>query len=342
MCSIYYKHYSYIQIIPRDIFIKIKVTFILLLKFTKERCFKMSEIITPVVTVFNEDEKLDFEGNRQVIDFLIKNGVDGILVLGSAGEFPNLSLKEKLNYFKFYQEYVADRVKLFAGTGCISYEDTLTLSNAVLKMGYNAAVVIEPYYYAMDQSKIFDFYDRLAGEVTGNIMIYNFPARSGISVEPQTVCKLLEKHSNIVGFKDSVEVPSHTNLIFRNIDVSKFSVYSGFDDQFLMNISNHGKGCIGALSNIVPDIWSNLIKASNAQNYLRTMYLTGLIERLMPLYNLDSNPSLLLKKLMAHRGVPIQAADVFPFNKIDSKILRQAEKILDDVLNDFYQSKTEE
>lgn len=83
----------------------------------------MAKIIAPVVTIFNEEEKPDYAGNKKVIDFLIEGGLDGILVLGSAGEFPDLNEQERLDFFRFYAEYVNGRVELLAGTGCIRYAD---------------------------------------------------------------------------------------------------------------------------------------------------------------------------------------------------------------------------
>ena len=121
----------------------------------------MAKIIAPVVTIFNEEEKPDYAGNKKVIDFLIEGGLDGILVLGSAGEFPDLNEQERLDFFRFYAEYVNGRVELLAGTGCIRYADTLALSNAVYELGYTP-MVISPYYFEMDQEKLFVYYDRLA------------------------------------------------------------------------------------------------------------------------------------------------------------------------------------
>ena len=95
---------------------------------------------TPVVTVFDEKEKPDYEGNKKVIDFLIEGGVDGILVLGSSGEFTGLTKQEKHDFFKFYADYTAGRTKLYAGTGSLNFEDTVALSNEVNEMGYEGAM----------------------------------------------------------------------------------------------------------------------------------------------------------------------------------------------------------
>ena len=164
----------------------------------------MCKIVTPVVTVFDEKEKPDYEGNKKVIDFLIEGGVDGILVLGSSGEFTGLTKQEKHDFFKFYADYTAGRTKLYAGTGSLNFEDTVALSNEVNEMGYEGAMVIGPCYYALDQEKIFVYYDMLAKSIKGNLYIYNFPARNGHSIAPETLKKLVENNTNIKGAEEYV------------------------------------------------------------------------------------------------------------------------------------------
>ena len=151
----------------------------------------MKKIIAPVITVFDSNEKPDYEGNKKVIDFLINGGVDGILVLGSAGEFTNLSVEERIEFMSFYSEYVNGRVELFAGTGAVSYYDTLKLTNAAIKLGLTP-MVIGPYYFGIDQEKLFIYYDRLAKEVDGDFYLYSYPPRTGHSLEPETIGKLME------------------------------------------------------------------------------------------------------------------------------------------------------
>lgn len=296
----------------------------------------MKKIITPVITVLDSNEKPDYEGNKKVIDFLINGGVDGILVLGSAGEFPNLSLEERIDFMKFYAEYVNGRVELFAGTGCVSYRETLKLSVKALKLGLTP-MVIGPYYFGIDQEKLFIYYDRLAKEAGGDIYLYSYPPRTGHSLEPQTIGNLVRNNPNIKGIKESISEPNHTNLICRAVEGCDFTVYSGFDDQFLSNVANNnGGGCIGALSIIVPELWSDLVLTYNNRDYEKAMRLFHLIQKLMPIYSMDTNCSLIMKKLLVHRGVEIDDRAVFPFNQISTEILSKAEKLVDSVLEEYY------
>jgi len=295
----------------------------------------MAKIITPVVTILDKNEKPDYDGNKKVIDFLINGGVDGILVLGSAGEFPNLTVEERIDFLKFYAEYVNGRAELFAGTGCVSYNDTLRLSEAALELGY-MPMVIGPYYFGIDQEKLYIYYDRLAKDLKGEFYLYNYPPRTGHSIAPETVGKLVKNNSNIVGIKDSVSEAGHTNMICRAVEGYDFTTYSGFDDQFLANVSNNGGGgCIGALSVIVPEIWSDLVRSSNCKNFEKTQSLFHLIQKLMPIYEMDTNCSLMLKKLLVHRGLEIDDRAVFPFNQMSEDVFEKAKGLLDAVLWEY-------
>ena len=299
----------------------------------------MCEIIVPVVTVFDENEKPDFEENKKVIDFLVNGGVDGILVLGSTGEFTVLDYEDKLQFAKDYYDYTNGRVDLYLGSNCPSFEDTVKLSNEAIKIGYKGVMVIGPYYFGTDDEKMFIYYNELAKKVDGDIYIYNFPARSGYSISGDTYAKLVNENNNIVGLKDSVMDPLHTNRLLRSTEGKSTKVYSGFDDQYLYNLTTGGAGCIGALANLVPDLWADLIKATKEKKFEKVYELSTLIHKLMPLYDLDSNFSHLFKRLMGIRGVDISSKSIFPYNQLSEDIYEKGRKILEDVVQEYEQIK---
>lgn len=299
----------------------------------------MCEIIVPVVTVFDENEKPDFEENKKVIDFLVDGGVDGILVLGSTGEFTVLDYEDKLQFAKDYYDYTNGRVDLYFGSNCPSFEDTVNLSNEAIKIGYKGVMVIGPYYFGTDDDKMFIYYNELAKKVDGDIYIYNFPARSGYSISGDTYAKLVNENNNIVGLKDSVMDPLHTNRLLRSTEGKNTKVYSGFDDQYLYNLTTGGAGCIGALANLVPDLWADLIKATKEKKFEKVYELSTLIHKLMPLYDLDSNFSHLFKRLMGIRGVDISSKSIFPYNQLSEDIYEKGRKILEDVVQEYEQIK---
>lgn len=297
----------------------------------------MCEIITPSVTVFDENGAVSIEGNKKVIDFLIKGGVDGILVLGSTGEFTNMSMKEKKELFRLYSDYNKGRVDLYAGTGCMDISDTIELTNYISELDYKAAIVIAPYYYGLNQEQLFQYYDKVAKSVTCSIYLYNYPDRSGHSIKADTVKRIVDANDNVTGMKDSIVTPGHTNSVILKVADENFRMYSGFDDQFLYNLSAGGKGGICALSNVVPEISSSLVKAYRKKEFDRTFQLANIIHSLMQIYGLDSNPSLILKKLMNYRGLTISEKSLFPFNAIAEEKIEYAKQLVDKALSQYKQ-----
>lgn len=292
-----------------------------------------SKIVTPTLTIFNEDYSINEDQNRKLINYLIDNGVDGLAPLGSTGEFPFISLEDKKKLIDIYTEEVKGRVQLIAGTSSMNFEETLELTNYAYKKGANNVLVIPPYYFGMSQEEGFHYYDELAKNTKANIYIYNFEARSGFNISADNVVKLIEKHSNIVGLKDSTADANHTKeVIYKALKVNKdFEVFSGFDEHFLINVISGGAGCISAISNIVPKYWSGLVKATNERNCDEIFKKMKEIDKLMGLYSIDSNFSLLFKKILNDKVFKLNTYTYFPFENLEENKYKKALEILDDL-----------
>lgn len=295
----------------------------------------MSKIITPVVTILDKDEKIDLQGNDVIIEHLLAGGVDGILVLGSTGEFTTLSYDEKAEFFAYYAEKVAGRAELYAGVNCPNLRDTIRLAHEALRLGYHGVLDTGPYYFAMDEETIFNYYDALLKAVPSNVYIYNFPDRTGHTIAPATVKKLRDEHPNLRGMKDSVQTPGHTRDVCFAVDRPDFEMYSGFDDQYLANLAAGGWGCISALSNLVPGIWSDLVRTQDAGDGPRSMELFRLITRLMQLYAVDTNFTKVFKRLLKDQGLPIQDFCVFPTRDLDEAKYAAGLRLLRDTLAEY-------
>lgn len=281
------------------------------------------EILTPVLTIFNDDNSIDYEGNKKLIEFLISNGVDGLVPLGSTGEFPAMKFEEKLEFLDFYLKAVDKRVKVLAGTGCGSYEETLELSRFALENGADGVLVIPPYYFGMSQEEGFRFYDRLAEDLDGDLYIYNFEARTGFDISCDTVVRLVEKHSNIKGMKDTTTSIEHTKECLEKVLKVRpdFRMYSGFDNHLIQNAIAGGSGNISAISNIFPDIWSQWITAVNEKDYEKAVEINKDIDDLMKIYSFKSNFGILFKYLLRERGLDINTTSLFPFDTIEKEDL---------------------
>ena len=295
----------------------------------------MAGIICAALTAFQENGRIDPDGNRALMEYLIRNRLDGILVMGSTGEFTGLSTADRADFFRWYAREAAGRTKLMAGTGCMNEKDTIRLSNQALEAGFDAVAVISPYYYALDQEKLFLYYRTVADQIHGDVLIYNFPARSGSSVAPETLGRLMETCGNIVGIKDTVPDLPHVVACCRAAAARGGRVYSGLDDQLPGNLAAGGSGCITGLANLIPDVWHSWFEAVRTGDMGKCRKLYSLILRLMPLYAMDSNISHLFKHLLCHRGLEISTTSIFPFNQIEASVVVKAADTLDAVLRDY-------
>ena len=140
---------------------------------------KKAMFLTPVVTAFDKEGKLDIQANKNIWEYLIKGGIDGIVLMGSTGEFFSLSLEAKKELIDLATNYVNKRVKLYIGTSCMTVEETVELSNYALEKGADAVMIIGPYYFSLSPESIEYYFDKVAKQVKGDIYLYNFPDRNG-------------------------------------------------------------------------------------------------------------------------------------------------------------------
>lgn len=221
-------------------------------------------IVAAMQTPMYEDGSINEDEMRRQINRQIKAGVDGVFCLGTNGEFYILSQDEKIRVMEIFVDEVKGRVPVYAGTGCISTAETILLSKKAEELGVDVLSVITPYFAALNQDELYKHYASLAEAVNIPIVLYNIPARTGVSIAPATLQKLADSYKNIRGIKDSSG--NFTNIL-QYIDVTDatdFSVLSGNDALILWTLLAGGKGGITAIANILPeimvDIYSNYLK----------------------------------------------------------------------------------
>ena len=114
-----------------------------------------------------------------------------------------------------------------------------------------------------------------------------------------------------------------------------FTVYSGFDDHFMLNVANGGGGGICAMSNAVPELWSDMVRSFNAGNQSRCLKLYGLILKLMPNYSIDPTCAAVMRHMLVHRGLNISLNTPSPFDQMGEENVRAAIRRLDAVLEEY-------
>ncbi len=294
-------------------------------------------IFSPAVTIFDKNGQFDFEANEIVINNLIDNGINGIAFLGSMGEFFNISLEKKKELIDFALKTVNGRVKVLIGTGGTDVDEVVELTKYAQGAGADAALVVSPYYFKLDDESLYRYYAYVASSTDMDIMLYNFPDRTAVSLEPHLILRLAREFRNIVGIKDTVDSISHTRKLIKAIkpEFGEFSILSGFDEYLVPNLMAGGDGVICGLTNAAPQIFSSLYAAYNRKDLDTVESLQKRVNILMQLYDvtqpfvggIKTATSIVLGGEISQQvGKPAKAADEMQIETI-KRILREAELI---------------
>ncbi|SFM29701.1 4-hydroxy-tetrahydrodipicolinate synthase [Pelosinus propionicus] len=238
--------------------------------------FKPEGIIAPILTPLTAEEKFNEKEMRSQINRLIDAGISGIFALGTNGEFYAFSKEEKIEIIKVTVDEVKGRVPVYAGTGCITTQETIELSKIAKDLGVDVLSIISPYFAGISQDDLYRHFSSVAEAVDLPILLYNIPARTGNNIDYTTV-KKLAKYENIIGIKDSSGNFDNTLKYIENTD-PRLSVLAGSDSLILWTLMAGGTGAISGCSNVFPELmvsiyqlWSQgkIEEANEAQKKIR-------------------------------------------------------------------------
>jgi 4-hydroxy-tetrahydrodipicolinate synthase len=254
-----------------------------------------------IVTPFKEDESVDFDALGKVIDFIIGNGIEYIVSLGTTGETPTLDKQEKLDIVNYTFEKVNSRVPVVVGIGGNNTKDVVnTVQNFPLE---KAAAVLSaaPYYNKPSQEGIFQHYKAIAAASPKPIIMYNVPGRTGRNMEPATTIKLANEVPNIAGIKEAGNsVPQCMQLLRDRPE--HFLIVSGDDDLVLPELAGGMDGVISVAANCFPKNFSDMVRAGLAGDFAAAKKLN---DPLIEAYNLlfaENNPAG-VKAFLAEMGL---------------------------------------
>lgn len=286
--------------------------------------------ITPVVTALDRQGHVDVEANLRIYDFLIENGMDGILIFGSIGEFFAIPMEEKRELLKKAIAHIKGRVTVYAGTCHMELDQCVEFSNYALEQGADGVMVISPYYFSLPDSGILNFYDRLAEGIKGDLLLYNFPDRTGHDLSADLIYDLVSRHENIVGIKDTVSTMGHTRGIIQKVkkDYPNFQVFSGFDEFFGHNVLSGGDGCVAGLSNFAPEVASAYARAARADDLAGMVQCQQKVDSLMAIYDVAPQFIPIIKKAMVLRGIEMEPVCTQPLLEATQEETEKIREIL--------------
>ena len=213
-----------------------------------------------VVTPFDADEKINEAALRRQVVRQVGAG-NGVFCAGTNGEFYALSFEEKVRVAEICVEAAAGRAPVLAHIGEISTHETIALGKRVQALGIKAMSAITPSFIALSQTELIEHYRRLADALDKPVYLYNIPARTGNTIEPETA-RTLAAHPNIVGIKDSAgSQESLDGFLAVARETKGFDVMVGPDSLVLHGLKNGAAGCVSGLGNIAP-VTLNAIHAS--------------------------------------------------------------------------------
>ncbi len=202
-------------------------------------------LITPM-----KGYEVDYENFGKLIDWQIEQGVNGLVICGTTGEGSTLSDEEHRDVLQFALDRAAGRIPMIAGTGSNDTAYAIDLTKFACEIGYDAMLVVTPYYNKATQNGLIQTFTAIADVSTKPVILYNVPSRTGCNLLPATCAKLAE-HPMIVAIKEASGNISQVAEIMA-LCGDKIDLYSGNDDQIVPLLSLGGKGVISVLSNVMP------------------------------------------------------------------------------------------
>ncbi len=258
-------------------------------------------VSTAMVTPFTDQGAIDFELTTNLVNYLLENGTDSLVVGGTTGESPTLSIDEKTALFKHVVDVVNGRVPVIAGTGSNNTQGSIDLSQKAATAGVDALMLVAPYYSKPNQEGLYQHFSAIAKAVDLPIMIYNIPGRSAVNIMPATIIRLAQI-DNIVAVKEaSGNLDQMTDILSNTGD--DFLVYSGDDGLTLPLLAVGGHGVVSVTSHIAGNEMQQMITAFKEGCFKEAALLH---QQLLPLTRAlfaQPNPAP-VKVALADKGVP--------------------------------------
>jgi 4-hydroxy-tetrahydrodipicolinate synthase len=215
------------------------------------------QLLTAMVTPFDQNGEVDFNATRTLVDYLIDNGTDGIVVAGTTGESPTLTSDEKINLFKVVVDAVKGRVPVIAGTGSNNTRASISLTKQAEEAGVNGIMLVAPYYNKPSQEGMYQHFKAIAESTPLPIMLYNIPGRSVVNMSVETIVRLAQIE-NIVAVKEaSGNLDAMAEIISQA--PSDFTLYSGDDGLTLPVLAIGGAGVVSVASHVIGNEMQEMI-----------------------------------------------------------------------------------
>lgn len=266
---------------------------------------KYNGVIVPMVTPVSSDRKLDETAVVKIADFLARNGVS-MLVLGTTGESPSVSMDESRRLVKLASETVAGRVKIYAGICGNCVEENIANAKTYIQAGADVIVSILPYYYPLTSEQMFGYFKTLAERINFPMMVYNIPSTTKMSI-PVEVVDELSKVKHICGFKDSERDEARMEQCVKLFkDRENFSYFLGYAAISAKALQLGADGLVPSTGNFVPGMFRAMWESAEAEQWQKVEQLQLETDEIAKIYQSGrtlGNSLQALKVMMSVQGL---------------------------------------
>ncbi|NVJ68438.1 MAG: 4-hydroxy-tetrahydrodipicolinate synthase [Gammaproteobacteria bacterium] len=280
-------------------------------------------LVTPMRSV---DCSVDFERLEQLCHWHIEQGTSGIVVMGTTGESATVSDADYLKAIEVTVKAVAGRVPVIAGSGSISTQKTISLTQKAAALGVDGVLVVTPYYCKPSQNGLLQHFTAVADNSSVPVILYNVPGRTACDLLPETVAQLAQ-HPNIVAIKEATGDVSRVKELITKCE-TPIQLLSGDDATAREFIEQGGHGVISVTANAAPALMSEMCQLALDGNSKQAQIVDQKLEALHRDLFLEANP-IPVKWAMFAMGL-IEDAIELPLTSLDKEfqpaILKALEK----------------
>jgi 4-hydroxy-tetrahydrodipicolinate synthase len=281
------------------------------------------QVLTAMVTPFDQNEEIDFPAVTNLVEHLIANGTDGLVVAGTTGESPTLTTEEKVELFKFVVKTVNGRVPVIAGTGSNNTRASISLTKLAEEAGVDGIMLVAPYYNKPSQEGLYQHFSAIAQATALPIMLYNIPGRSVVNISVETIVRL-SQIPNIVAVKEaSGNLDAMAQIISETPD--DFSLYSGDDGLTLPVLAIGGAGIVSVASHIIGNEMQDMVNSFKIGNLQAAAEKhRGLLPIMKALFAAPSPGP--VKAALNMNGIPVGGVrlPIIPLNEVELASLKKA------------------
>lgn len=253
-----------------------------------------------IVTPFNADQSIDFDGFGRVIRHVSDGGVRYVVLQGTTGESPTVTKAEKKQLLAYLKENNPKQLPIVYGVGGNVTADVVAGIKDIDFQGVSAILSVCPYYNKPGKRGVIEHFTRIADACPVPVILYNIPFRTGINMSAETICELAQ-HPNIIGVKEASCVIEQCMEIVRD-KPDDFLLISGDDVQAVPIISIGGVGVMSVIANAFPARFTSMIEAALSGDFARAQRELGHFLRIDSLLYEEGNP-VGIKNIMAQMGL---------------------------------------